>query len=174
MTAGRYNWRPLEEAREFARGLGLKSQTKWREWVKSGECPDDIPTNPDKTYGSKGWAGWGDWLGTGNVHEGDWRPLDEARGFVRGLGLESEAEWRAWSKTQKRPPDIPATPDQVYKGKGWAGWGDWLGTGYVANSKREFRPFEEAREFARGLGLKGVTEWREWKTSGEFPADTPS
>jgi hypothetical protein len=27
-----------------------------------------------------------------------------------------------------------------YRNAGWISWGDWLGTGFIANSKKEFRP----------------------------------
>ena len=38
----------------------------------------------------------GDWLGTGTVatHLRKYRSFKEARAFVRGLGLKSQAEWR--------------------------------------------------------------------------------
>src|SRR6187200_1322626 len=52
--------------------------------------------------------------------------------------------------------------------------GDWLGTGYIAPSKREFRPFEEAREFAHSLGLKSSSEWERYCQSGKRPNDIPS
>jgi len=43
------------------------------------------------------------------------------------LGLKSRKEWRDYSKSGKKPDDIPANPDNTYKNKGWNGWGDWLG-----------------------------------------------
>ena len=56
----------------------------------------------------------GDWLGTGTVatHLRQYRSFKEARAFVRGLGLKSEAEWRDYCKSGKKPDDIPANPDQ--------------------------------------------------------------
>jgi hypothetical protein len=67
-------------------------------------------------------------LGTGRVADRDRRflPFDEAREYVRTVGLRTVAEWRAFSKSANRPTDIPATPDQVYKDAGWAGFDDWL------------------------------------------------
>jgi hypothetical protein len=37
---------------------------EWRQYCKSGERPDDIPSNPNSAYKDVGWAGWNDWLGT--------------------------------------------------------------------------------------------------------------
>jgi len=56
-------YRPFKAARTFARSLKLKSGTEWREFAKSGNLPDDIPVNPNKTYKDKGWSGMGDWRG---------------------------------------------------------------------------------------------------------------
>ena len=37
-----------------------------------------------------------------------------------------------------------------------------------------FRPFSEAREYVRKLGLKSQTQWREYCNSGKKPEDIPS
>jgi hypothetical protein len=72
LGVGRGRWRSFEEARRFARGLGLKSFAEWREYCKSGEKPYDIPAYPNEVYAvpSGEWRSWGDWLGTGNVPGG--------------------------------------------------------------------------------------------------------
>ena len=57
-------YRPFEEAREWAQGLGLKSMTEWREFTKSGNLPPDIPSASHRVYRDEGWAGIRDWLGT--------------------------------------------------------------------------------------------------------------
>jgi superfamily II DNA or RNA helicase len=54
----------FEEAREFARNLNLKSAKEWYKWFKRGVRPENIPTNPDRTYKDKGWKSWADFLGT--------------------------------------------------------------------------------------------------------------
>ena len=38
---------------------------------------------------------------------------------------------------------------RTYADKGWKSWGDWLGTGTIATHLRQYRPFREARAFAR-------------------------
>ena len=116
----------------------------------------------------KGWNGWRDFLGTKPVK---WRPFEKAREFVRTLGLKNGKEWYEYSKSGKRPKDIPSAPRDSYKGKGWKGFGDWLGTGKTRRSTREYRPFEEAREFVRALGLKNDREWKEYCKSGKIPED---
>jgi hypothetical protein len=69
----------------------------------------------------------------------------------------------AYCRSGKKPPDIPANPSGVYAKVGWAGFGDWLGTGTLSSHLREFRSFEKARAFVRGLGLPWIC--------AHFPAD---
>lgn len=56
-------YRTFKKARAFARDLGLKSEAEWRDYVKSGMKPRDIPGEPSQVYENDGWAGWSDWLG---------------------------------------------------------------------------------------------------------------
>ena len=75
--------------------------------------------------------------------------FQESPRFVRGLGLKSEAEWYEYCKSGKKPADIPANPKQILR-ESWLGWmGDWLGTGTVARTLRQYRPFKKARAFVR-------------------------
>jgi hypothetical protein len=59
---------PFNKARAYARSLEFRNQKEWQKWATSGSRPNNIPSNPYKTYAEKGWVDWGDWLGTGNVH----------------------------------------------------------------------------------------------------------
>lgn len=173
-------YRQFEEAREFARNLGLKNVDEWKKYSKGelpekGKKPDDIPANPGGVYKDKGWAGFGDWLGTGTVANQNrlYRPFEDAREFTRSLRLSNRGDWRRYlrgelpEKPNKRD-DIPAYPEEVYKNEGWAGWGDWLGTGNIRPGDRVFRPFTEARDFARSLGLSSETEWKRYSI-GKLP-----
>jgi len=65
-------------------------------------------------------------------------------------------------------------PNETYKNKGWKGWGDFLNTGNIAPENLVFRPFKEAREFVRSLGLKSKKEWSDYCKSGNKPDDIPS
>jgi len=61
----------FQEARKFARSLGLKSVLEWRQYSKGempekGKRPKDIHSTPDRIYKNKGWKGYGDWLGIDN------------------------------------------------------------------------------------------------------------
>jgi hypothetical protein len=168
-------FRPFAEAREFVHTLGLRSQTEWKEYCSSGKKPADIPTNVNTAMDyKKRWKGWGNWLGTGTIAPQlrEYRSSEEAKKFVHSLRLKNTAEWRAYLKSGKKPFDIPNYPDGVYK-KEWKGWGDWLGTGYVAHQNRGYRSFEEAKKFVHTLGLKNWKDWSDYRKSGKKPTDIP-
>src|SRR5262249_2206895 len=88
-NVARVNWRPFEEARAYVHGLGLGSADAWRAYSRSGRKPDDIPVAPNTVYADAGWHSWVDWLGSNGRRVGNWRPFEEARTFVRSLGLKS-------------------------------------------------------------------------------------
>ena len=56
----------------------------------------------------------------------------------------------------------------------WINWGDWLGTGFIANQKRQFLSFAEAREFVHKLRLNNVSEWQKYSKSEKRPANIPT
>ena len=120
----------------------------------------------------------------GRLAKLSWRPFEEAKLFVHSLKLKSQAEWVAYCSGEMLntkgsiPYDIPLTPRSAYKGKGWTSMGDWLGTGTVAPNLITYRPFDEARSFARSLMLKDGDEWRSYCTgsthhSEKLPDDIP-
>src|SRR5215831_13052990 len=170
------HYRSFQKARAFARALHLTSGAQWRQYCKSGKKPDDIPANPIRTYEKDGWAGMGDWLGTGTVAPRlrQYRSFQKARAFVHTLGLKQGAQWKEYGKRGKKPADIPSNANLVYARDGWAGMGDWLGTGRVANRLRQHRSFQKARAFVRKLSLTSQAQWSEYCKSGKKPADIPA
>ena len=102
---------------------------------EKGALPDDIPREPAHVYKDGGWASWGDWLGTGRVWGGvqKYRSFEDARRFVRRLGFTGRAEWNRYCRGEipekgTLSDDIPATPDRVFKHRGWVSWGEWFGS----------------------------------------------
>jgi hypothetical protein len=171
---GSRDQRPFTVARAFVRGLGLRTTVEWYDYCQSGKKPPDIPSNPDKTYATSGWAGMADWLGNPNFHRVGWRPFKQARAFVRRLKLQSREEWDDYCASGKKPMDLPKSPHAVYANAGWGGMGDWLGTDTIATALRKYRSFDKARRFARSLGLKSSAEWQNYAKSHKKPADIPA
>jgi superfamily II DNA or RNA helicase len=168
-------------ARKFVRGLKLKSETQWRDYIRGQirnepMLPADIPSAPDAVYRNQGWVSWPDWLGYKLMKP---RPFRRARCFARSLGLSSQEDWKRFCRGHSQraiqlPPDIPRCPQAVYADKGWTNWGDWLGTGNIHPSKRRYRPFGEARRFARALKLETRRSWSAYVRENHIPHDMPA
>jgi len=127
----------------------------------------------------KGWKNWKDWLGSKGVFiqrcSKNWRPFEEAKEYVRTLGIVSQNKWEMWSKSGLRPADIPSNPPLTYREE-WVSWDDWFD--YTSECrlyyKKKFRPFEDARAFVHTLGLKNAHAWFAYAASGDRPDDIPS
>ncbi len=169
-------FRSFIKAREFVHNLNLKSGDEWRAYCKKRSNPDDIPADPRTVYKNDGWISMGDWLGTGKIANRDrkYRPFKEAKKFIHTLCLKGENEWRIYTKSGYKPPDIPGDPAHVYKNQGWNSWGDWLGTGTVALYNRTYISFEEAREFVHNLKLSSQSAWLSYCKSANKPDNIPA
>lgn len=163
-----------DKSKAFVHKLKLKSRTDWEKYTK-GEIkrnkplPEYIPASPSTVYKNKGWISWGDWLGTGSVSVRDRKYItyQQAIKFVRKLKLKSFKEWQAYCQGKRKdlpslPFNIPTNPNRTYQNNGWDGWGNWLGTGFVAPQKRQHMPFKAARKFVHSLHLKGQSDWRKY------------
>ncbi len=148
-------YKSFKKARAFVRKLKLKSQKEWQKYCRGSlnkkRKPHNFPSDPAHVYAEKGWKSWGDWLGTGNVHTKNFLPFKKARAFARNLKLDSVSHWTQYCKGliegKKKPEKIPPYPNQAYKNKGWKSWGDWLGTGRIADQLKVPMPFINAKNY---------------------------
>jgi len=171
-------YKSFEDARKFVRSLKLSGRKEWREYLKSGKKPDDIPSHPKGTY-KKEFKGDGDWLGTGRIatFNMQFRSFTEAKKFVHTLKIKSQKEWNAYRISGEKPDDIPSAPPQTYK-KEWTTWGDWFGTGRIANQNMEYLPWFKAKieyqKLAKKHGLKTYADWVKFSRSHKLPLNLPS
>ena len=176
---GMREFKNYNDSRSFVITLGLKSETEWRIYSKNGRLdlaalPDDIPKSPSNYYEDKGWVSWGHWLGTdAKSRKEKYRSFGEAKKFVHKLGLKSLSEWQKYCANllvhlPPLPRDIPKSPVAAYKNNGWAGVGDWLGTGVLAPQFKVYLSYKEAAAFVKRLDLKSIEEWL-YYCRGEFP-----
>jgi hypothetical protein len=170
---------PFSVARNFVRSLNIDNISEWTlycngEFSAKGIKPAHVPSKPNSVYKEK-WISWLDWFGNGIVKykERTYEPFIDARSFVHSLRLENLDQWYQYCRGKLiaaggLPKTIPFFPHEIYRGHGWCGWRDWLGTRNIAPFKREFLPFDKARIFARKLELKNIEEWKKF-TKGELP-----
>ncbi|MDC0153553.1 hypothetical protein OAJ02_02330 [Nitrosopumilus sp.] len=148
-------FRDFESARKFVRKLGFKNTYEWQEYCKSDNKPNDIPSNPQKNYSDQGWINWTDWLDSNTFAKSNRNYVSfiEAKKIVREFKIISETDWRKFCISGKRPDDLPSKPERVYK-KEWTSWGDFLSTGYIANQKRNYLPFDKASKISKIIASK--------------------
>jgi 3-mercaptopyruvate sulfurtransferase SseA len=118
----------FEEAKEFVQKLKIKSKKEWNVYSKSGNRPNNIPSNPNIIYKDSGWISFPDFLNyEKNLNYSKcFLTFDEAKEFVKKLNIKGQKEWNVYSKSGNRPNNIPSSPDTVYRGKGWVSWQDFL------------------------------------------------
>lgn len=175
---GEIKYKEFEEARKFARSLNLKNFKEWTKYCKNDKSkPEDIPQDPIRQYKNKGWIGYGDWLGTGNIHYNKRKLVDYEvlKSQVRKLKISSRKSWEKFYEDNKETlnKNTPKYPDRAYKQKGWISWGDFLGTGYVATQIRKYIQFNEAREYARSFNLNSISQWDKMYSKGKIRKDVP-
>ncbi len=149
------SWRPFEEARKYARNLGLQTRCEWMRFIDgggsgAGRKPTDIPHNPAEVYKLE-WMGWADWLGSGNsmpVKENKVPQEPVPRKKLKPKKLKPKK-----LKQKKLKPEKPRSLDRIRKIADSEEYQNQLTT------QNDFCSFEEARKYARKLGLKSHYEW---------------
>ena len=163
-------FRSYESAKALMKELSIKTHDQFKEWSRSGQRPQDFPSNPIRVY-KKRWVNWGEFLGTGNVRWKVFRSYESAKAFMKELSIKTHDQFKEWSRSGQRPDDFPSDPARVYK-KRWVNWGEFLGTGNV--QKKIFRSYESAKTLMKELGIKTQNQFREWNRTGQRPSDFPS
>lgn len=113
----------------------INSKSKWYEYIENNDLPNFIPNNPREVFLNKGWISWGNFLGTGRVWDNIVNYLDysNAKKIIKELNIKTGLDYKNFVKNNLIPENIPNRPERYYKKRGWVSWGDFLGTGRVAN-----------------------------------------
>src|SRR5215207_10104275 len=97
-------------------------------------------------------------------------PYEEAKERIQSLNLRSYREYSKLSKQGKLPERIPSAPHDVYKGKGWIDWSDFLG------KKRHSKPlpFKEAKKIVKNFNIRTTREYYKLYKQGKLPKGLPA
>jgi molybdenum cofactor biosynthesis enzyme MoaA len=93
-------------------------------------------------------------------------PYELAKKFAISHQIKNQREWRKLFNQKKLPVGFPSNPNQRYKK--WKGWYDFLET------KRIYKNYVEAKEFALKNKIKTQYEWYQWSKSKKIPSYFPS
>ena len=136
---------PFGQARMYVRRLGFERKRELNKWKSEGKRPAFIPSSPNITYRKKGWLSWPDWVGF------SFMSFEEARTYMRRLGLKNRPEYWQWRGSGKRPKTIPYSPEKEYKNAGWKDLGDYLGTGNEKPSKKERMNYAQSKLYIQAV-----------------------
>jgi len=165
---------PFDKARNFVKNLKLKNKQEWIEYYRSGNKPENIPSIPERTYNKK-WIGYWDWLGIKKpITKEDYLPFDKARKIIHGFKIKGHDDWSSFLKSGKKPNNIPSVPERIYKNDGWKGWGDWVGTGRIANKNKRFWTYEKSKTYIQKLHLNQRKDFTDLVKEGKIPKDIPN
>lgn len=123
----------------------------------------------------------GGFLETGNIanYKNEYMTFFEAKDFVQKLQLKSSVEYRMYClgkfKTlPQKPINLPVAVGEVYKGKGWKGFQDFLGYQNPRTSLvKEWINYDEAKQIIKAFKVKSNKEWRSFAKSSDFPIEVP-
>ena len=153
-----------EDAKKIIHKLKIPSSSAF---FKLDKIPQRIPKSPASTYKKQGtWVSWGDFLGTNTLGPNDYVFVnyDEAKIIIHKLKIKGKENF---FKLDKLPKGIPKDPHKKYKTEGtWISWGDFLGTGTVAQTKLVFLSVEKSKPMYKKLfkeyGLKTPIDWKQF------------
>ena len=159
------NYLSYDDAKKIIRSYNFKTLVDYKSNAKSGLTPDNIPNRPERYYKKRGWISWGDFLGTGRIANQlkTYLSYDEAKKLASTFKFKSRTDWnKQYYQIDIINKQIPKSPENSYKNNGWISWGDFLGTGRIADQLKVYLPYDEAILIVRGLNLKSMNEWKKW------------
>ena len=167
------------KARNFVHPLNLKGVADWRKYTKTNDFQKEhLPVTPEKHYKNKGWDGYGDFLGTGNIAtlEKDFLPYNDAKKIIQKWDFtKKQTGWNTYVRKNKIPSNIPKAPVAVY-GVNWISWGDWLGTGSLSSAEKskQFLSYQDAKKIIQKLDfLKTQVGWQKYVRTNTLPSNIP-
>lgn len=163
------------KCKEYIKKYNIKSIYQWRK--NTNKLPNFIPLSPREVFLNNGWISWGDFLGTGKIQDNEkakkYITYNDAKEYIKeNLNeITTLKMWKNCAKNNNIPDIIPNRPERFYSKRGWISWGDFLGTGRVANQhKRDiFLTYKETKKNIYGKTFS-IKEYHE-KRQGNMPSN---
>ncbi len=164
----------FDEAKKICKKNNIKSSTIYEEFYEKNKHLK-IPKWPEVTYKNE-WISWGDYLGTGTIASNELKnyrlSYNEARNLMIKNKITNTSEYKIFrNKNEENKLILPANPDGSYKNE-WRGYGEFFGTGKIANQNKVYLSLQEAKEYLNGMNLD-IHKWKKYKNSKDFPDFLP-
>jgi hypothetical protein len=153
----------MQKAASLLIELGVLTRTEFNLMKSENRRPENIPAYPERFY--KEYPGWKLFVGQGYTEE-DAITYEKLKKLNTMKNITSVAAYKVAIKSGILLVNSPTNPPAYFKSE-WDGWDNFLAY------KQRFVSFEEARSFARRLGLKSSYEWRQYCREGGKPSYIP-
>ena len=150
------NFMKFEDAQKLVQSMKIESRDHYRLLRKKGLLPS-MPARPEHVYKDKGWVNWKSFFGT-ELHS-----FEDAQKLVQSMKIESRDHYHLLRK-KGLLPSMPATPEHVYKDKGWVNWWHFFG-----KVEKEFLSFEEAQKIAQSMKIESMDHYHLLRKKGLLP-----
>jgi superfamily II DNA or RNA helicase len=164
----------FDEAKKICKQNKIVSSMHYGQFFQKNKHLN-IPKWPEITY-KLNWKGWGDYLGTGTIASNELKnyrlSYNEARDLMIKNNITNTKEYKLFrNKNNHNKLILPANPYGVYKNE-WKGYGNFFGTGKVANQDKIYLPIYKAKKYLKGMDLD-INKYRDWTKSKDFPSFLP-
>ena len=136
------------EASDATQDIGIKTYTEYKKRYKEDSR---LPRQPNRTYYSKGWIDFYEFLGVEKIVF--YQYYKEAKQAVSKLHIKTEKEYRV---RYKEDPRLPNSPHRYFKNKGWVDNYDF----FNKIRPEAFLTYIEARKATRKLSIKSRKEYK--------------
>ncbi len=168
----------FEKSKKYIKRFKLKNQYDWNEFCKKHK-PINIPSHPQVIYKNKGYINLGHFIGSNFVATKDraknYLDIVEAKKVLKKARITSQNEFKKYIKENNLSLKIPYNPNSVYLENGWKGWGDFLGTGRIADHDKHKYWWSEKkiRLFLKRNSIKNFSQWKIFCKKGKRPQFIP-
>jgi hypothetical protein len=119
----------------------------------------DWPSNPNRTYRTRGWIGFPELVGEDNMFKKEFLSFEDFQKEVSDLypGTGAVLVWYVPERIKHK--DWPSNPGKFYSTKGWIGWPELVGR--ENRLKIEYLSFDDFRTevISKYPGKIGIKSW---------------
>lgn len=153
----------FEEANKLIKKYNIKNAKEYKEFLKIGKLPREFPSSPDTSYKYEGWLTWSSFLGTKRIHASKRAKMlptyEKSMDIVRNLNIKSSEKYKKYLLEGKFPIEMPTSPENFYKNKGWVDWATFVG--------KEKRPerftYDELKKIVQESNISSTIEYEEFR-----------
>jgi superfamily II DNA or RNA helicase len=159
-TRWKGGWIEYDDAKNIVRANKIKNKIDYKKFRKQKKYIYILAGRPELVYKNSGWTSWYDFLGEGYISTAKRKYLtyQENQNFWINKKIKTRGQFWKYFKNNEVPAGVAKSPDAVFKNQ-WKGWGDYLKTGNLSNSVKQFKSYVETLKIVRKNNIKTRDEY---------------